>query len=221
MYKYAKEKLTEDLNEKQNIKQQIIQELNEVTDKLDCIKSDGELADSMSKTGGIALTTLIFCVPLAPISIWVIWIAKNTEIILFGILMGVIGIAALVCEIYEIKSLSNDAKKRKLLKIKGLKEFIKQREYLQEKELELQEKRDNIQSDINEITTNLEHINFIENSANDFFYQADTEEEYATQYIYKCEQLLDEYLNEKADYGNIHLVPSSKDIDSPKLIKKI
>lgn len=224
MYKYAEEKLTEELRKKEHSKKENEQELNEISEKLKSIQSYDKLQTVQSCDGIMCIFLIIVAIFCAPISIICIIRAASILTRISGFMLGLISIGFICVAKIDLKDIKTRAKEIELLKQKGVKEFIKQKEHLQEQELVLKKENDNIQNTIDEITTVLEHINFFKETSHDLFYQADSKEEYKTALLdskLKCEQLWNEYLNEKIDYSSIHLPTFSEDIDSQKLQIKL
>lgn len=207
----------------------INQELKEVKEKIESIASYDQILTDLLCEGFADFCLILFCVGLAVISIEVIC----NSLPYLGAILGVVATYLIYCS--GIKTLIPKIKELKSLKKKGVKKLKKEEKKLRERGKELENESNIIHEIISEKDELLEFIDFIKKTVDVPFYQADTKEEYlsllsekikydkwldekdSNEYISEFddkaayEMLLDEYLNEKIDYGNIHLVPSSKD----------
>lgn len=90
------------------------------------------------------------------------------------------------------------------MRLEGAEEFIKQEELLKRREAQLGIKKENIQSEIEEVNTDLNYITFFKNN---IYCLADTREEY--EFLIneqeKATSSLEEFLNEPIDYTKVHL----------------
>lgn len=219
MYQYAEEQLTEELEEKKIIEKEIDSELKDVIRELENIIDYDSLR---SETVSIVLTiaAIIIGVSSGVAAIGLIWKVSALGAKLLGIVIGVISGGCFVYVKKGIEWVLDSTKKIRNLKRQGIKESKKQQNELFEKKVKLGKEKDNVQREINKINTNLDQIKIYQRIMNDPFYLADTQEEY--ELLTGKRQVLDEFLNERINYSNVHL--EVKEIESTnvkKLIKKI
>ena len=204
MYQYALEKLKKDLEEQQILKNRKKEELEQITEKLESIEDYDKLLYEQFFTKYITGALLIAGTTCGIFSISLfISFTKNAIIASLGCSMVTFGVFAF--SLKGIKNIHTRTKKIKSLKISGVKKFKKQQKDLEHKKFGLEKEMREIQNQMDKIIKILEHIYFVKETANDIFYQADTQEEYENAMKQNCLLMWTEFLNEKIDYSKIQL----------------
>lgn len=233
MYKFAEKKLMEEVEKLENEFKPKNEELKDITERLNNIDKYDNLKFSNSQWIAIGLLSIIVGGTLGGFEILAIikCILRSTLLFGPGLLIGLGGASVFFLALIgiEIKFIKEHNNKIKDLKQKGVKKDIKEQSVLLEKKEELEKEKRLNDNKINEINTMLEHINFYLETANDLFYQADTEKEYDLvidkneniEQLYN--QLFEEYLNEEASYSNIHFdsIPSEITLPDEMSLRKI
>lgn len=220
MYQYALEKLKKDLEEQRVLKNRKKKELKQIMEKLENIEDYDDLLYEQFRAKMITVALLIMGLGCGIGSIG--FFINLTEIALIaGIVLDISSIGFLFFSYRCIKEIKKRTKEIKALKKQGVKKFRKHQKDLEDKELELKEENSKIQHKMDEIIKILEHIDFVKETANDIFYQADTQEEYENVMKQNCLLMWNEFLNEKIDYSRIQLdeVDKKEAIQIRKLTK--
>ena len=216
MYQYAKEKLKNDLKEQQTLKNQNVQALKEVGEKIDWIASYDKLEDDQAINIVVAVICILIGGPLLGVSVTflikMLIAASTIGIKFFFTVIALIDALLLYIGKYYINQAKSTAKEMKSLKQKGVKEFENQKSELLDKQSELEKEGTIIQNKMDKITNILNSIAFFKKTISEPFYQADTKEEYES---LKREQSLDNNLNEKMDYSDSYLDFFSSDMVIP------
>lgn len=222
MYKYAEQKLLEEIEKLEKEFKPKNEELKNIKAKLENISKYDDLKKENSKYVPMGFAGLIFgsLCSMCAIETIVYFLKTLTFDItlgLIGTLAGTIGIILLYCGKTLLNDLKPNNKEIKELKQKGIKKDKKEKAILLAKEKEIEEEKKINQDKINEINTVLEHINFYNETVNNLFFQADTKEEYdlVLDKDGYYEELFNEYLEEKIDYSNIHFDSIPSEITLP------
>lgn len=206
MYQYVKKNLEEDIESKKRVLEEKSEEQKKVEEKLEVINSYDNLRNDQFLSNFMTIISMLFGIAVGCLAV-----AFPTVVSIF---LSVASVVSISCAMLGLKYIIDYTKKIKILKAKGVKQFKKQTDLLQEKKLVLEKEVSDIKIAMDEIAENLAHIDFYEKTATDFLYQADSREEYESMLDskLKCEQLLDEYLDEITNSRSIDLNDRSNDL---------
>ncbi len=207
MYKFAKDKLTKELEEKEIRNNELEKEKNKIIEKLEMIKDYDNLSFFQRRyiTSIIILMVLAGLLGVSAVAVIVKIAGLGAKIM--GIGLGMIAIFLEHIGKCNIETERSNAKEIQNLKQQGVEEYKKEEDELRNKGTELSHEQFPIQMEIKEISAILKHIDFFNRSKDVFFYQADTEKEYQAKLgdKLKYEQMFKDYLNEPVNYEDIHL----------------
>lgn len=205
MYQYVKKNLEENIESKKRVLEEKSEEQKKVEEKLEVINYYDNLRNAQFLSNFLTIISMLFGIAVGCLAVAFPTVAS--------IFLSVASVFSISYAMLGLKYIIDYTKKIKILKAKGVKQFKKQTDLLQEKKLVLEKEVSDIKLAVDEIAETLAHIDFYEKTAADFLYQADSREEYESMLDskLKCEQLLDEYLDETANSRSIDLNDHSND----------
>lgn len=207
-FESLKSDLKDKIKNKTDLKEQQEKEYNDITKKIKSI----DRYKVFKKNPWVKLLIVIVTIIIVGITYFLIPIMA---LIMNDFSLGttiytivIIGNSTLILVMF-VDALKNSIASYNKLKQNGVKELIKQEQYLREKELELCKSIDSLEHSIEKDSVFLEYL--IKNDA-DNFYQENKE---------KYESLLEKYLNKRIDYSKVHLNDVLIDIEPVKLRNKV
>ena len=179
MYQYAKEKLTYQLEEKENEKSKKEKKINEIEMKLEKITRYQDIHFRYWHELRIDIVLILISTIAAAVSIGAIIKKADIVVNLLGIVLAGCSVGCLSMFIKDLSTLNSYKKTIKSLEQEGIKELEEQELELENELTKVAHQNRNVTKEIEEICDILDKIHFSEIIAvNDIFYQANTKEEY-------------------------------------------